>query len=90
MFEVASIVGAALSVRVLAALGPRGSYLAALAVFALGSAMCAAASSMPWMLGGRSVQGLGGGTLGALSYALIRVVFAPPLWPRAVALVSGM
>ncbi len=39
---------------------------------------------------GRSVQGLGGGLLAGLSYALIRIVFAPPLWSRAVALVSGM
>jgi MFS family permease len=90
LFEVASIVGAALSVRVLAALGSRGAYLAALVVFALGSAACAFATSMPWMLAGRSVQGLGGGTLGALSYALIRLAFAPALWPRAVALISGM
>ena len=90
LFVVASIVGAALSVRLLAALGPRGACLAALAVFAFGSAACASAMSMPWMLAGRSVQGLGGGMLAALSYALIRVVFAPPLWPRAVALVSGM
>jgi predicted MFS family arabinose efflux permease len=36
------------------------------------------------------VQGLGGGLLAALSYALIQLVFAPRLWPRAVALVSGM
>lgn len=90
LFVVASIVGAAVSVRLLAARGPRGACLAALALFALGSAACAAAPSMPWMLAGRSVQGLGGGMLAALSYALIRVVFAPPLWPRAVALVSGM
>jgi MFS family permease len=90
LFVVASIVGAALSVRLLAALGPRGAYLLALGLFALGSAACAAAGSMPWMLSGRSVQGLGGGALAALSYAVIRVVFAPPLWPRAVALVSGM
>jgi MFS family permease len=90
LFVVASIVGAALSVRLLSTSGPRAAYLAALFVFALGSAICAAAASMPWMLVGRSVQGLGGGTLAALSYAVIRVVFAPPLWPRAVALVSGM
>ncbi|GAB7542382.1 MFS transporter [Cupriavidus sp. 8B] len=90
LFVVASIVGAALSVRLLAALGPHGASIAALAVFALGSAGCALAASMPWMLASRGVQGLGGGTLAALSYALIRVVFAPPLWPRAVALVSGM
>ncbi|NUA32008.1 MFS transporter [Cupriavidus basilensis] len=90
LFVVASIVGAALSVRLLAALGPRGASIAALVVFALGSAGCALAPSMPWMLASRGVQGLGGGTLAALSYALIRVVFAPPLWPRAVAMVSGM
>jgi MFS family permease len=90
LFVVASIVGAALSVRLLAGAGARGACLAALAMFALGSAACAAAQSMPWMLAGRGVQGLGGGALAALSYALIRVVFAAPLWPRAVALVSGM
>lgn len=90
LFVVASIVGAALSVRLLAALGPRGACLAALLVFSVGSAGCAFATSMPWMLLGRSVQGLGGGALAALSYALIQVMFAPPLWPRAVALVSGM
>ncbi|WP_027014757.1 MFS transporter [Comamonas composti] len=90
LFVVASIIGAALSVRVLAALGPRGAYLLALALFVLGSAACASAPFMAWLLAGRSVQGLGGGMLAALSYALIRVVFAPRLWPRAVALVSGM
>lgn len=90
LFVVASIIGAALSVRLLARLGPRGACLAALAVFTLGSAACASAVSMPWMLAGRSVQGLGGGVLAALSYALIQVVFQPALWPRAVALVSGM
>ena len=90
LFVVASIVGAALSVWLLAVLGQRGACVAALTVFAVGSAGCALATSMPWMLAGRSVQGLGGGTLAALSYALIRVVFEPRLWPRAVALVSGM
>lgn len=90
LFVVASIIGAALSVRVLAGSGPRGACLAALALFSLGTMGCATALSMPWMLAARAVQGLGGGLLAALSYALIRVVFEPPLWPRAVALVSGM
>ncbi len=90
LFVVASIIGAAFSVRLLSSRGPRGACIAALAAFALGSALCASAVSMGWMLVGRSVQGLGGGTLAALSYALIRVVFEPALWLRAVALVSGM
>lgn len=90
LFVVGSILGATLSVRLLAVLGPRGACLAALAVFAAGSAGCALAPAMPWMLAGRAVQGLGGGLLAALSYGLIQLVFEQRLWPRAVALVSGM
>jgi MFS family permease len=90
LFVVGSILGATLSVRLLARLGPRGACLAALAVFTVGSIACALAPAMAWLLAGRTVQGLGGGLLGALSYALIQLVFAPRLWPRAVALVSGM
>ncbi|WP_431108810.1 MFS transporter [Variovorax paradoxus] len=90
LFVVGSIVGATLSVRLLAALGPRGACLVALAAFTAGSIGCALAPAMPWLLAGRTVQGVGGGLLAALSYGLIRLVFAPRLWPRAVALVSGM
>lgn len=90
LFVVGSILGATLSVRLLARLGPRGACLSALAVFSAGSVGCALAPAMPWMLAGRMVQGLGGGLLAALSYGLIQLVFAQRLWPRAVALVSGM
>jgi MFS family permease len=90
LFVVASILGSVLSVRLLAVLGARAAYFSALAVFALGTVVCASAPSMPWMLAGRTLQGLGGGILLALSYALIRVVFEERLWPRAMGLVSGM
>lgn len=90
LFVVTSIVGSALSARLIEALGPRAAYLLAVLVFTVGSAACALAPSMPWLLAGRSVQGLGGGILFALSYALIRLVFEPALWSRAMALVSGM
>lgn len=90
LFVVASILGSATSARLLGAAGPRGAYVAAAALFALGTLTCAAAPSMPVLLGGRIVQGLGGGFLFALSYAMIRLVFAEGLWPRAMALVSGM
>jgi MFS family permease len=90
LFVVASILGSVLSVRLLAVLGARVAYFSALAVFALGTVVCASAPSMPWMLAGRTLQGLGGGILLALSYALIRIVFDERLWPRAMGLVSGM
>ncbi|WP_233526682.1 MULTISPECIES: MFS transporter [unclassified Herbaspirillum] len=90
LFVVASIVGSALTSKLLDKLGPRRAYLLGLAVFTLGSVLCATALSMPWMLAGRSVQGLGGGLLAALGYALIPVLFEQRLWSRAVALESGM
>lgn len=45
---------------------------------------------MAVMLAGRTVQGLGGGLLFALSYSMIRLVFEERLWSRAMALLSGM
>jgi MFS family permease len=90
LFVVASILGSALAAGLLRRAGPRGAYAAAAAIFALGTLACALAPAMAAMLAGRAVQGLGGGLLFALSYAMIRLVFAEALWPRAMALVSGM
>ncbi|WP_067340266.1 MFS transporter [Stappia indica] len=90
LFVIASILGAALSSPVLAQTGPRGGYIVAAAVFIVGTLACAAAGSMPAMLAGRFVQGLGGGILLALAYAMVRRVYPEPLWPRALALLSSM
>ena len=90
LFVVASIIAAGLASRLVEWLGYRSASLLALLVFSIGSAGCALAPHMVWLLLARTIQGLGGGVLVALSYAMIRVVFAPPLWSRAMALMSGM
>lgn len=90
LFVVASIIAAGLASRLVEWIGYRPACLLALLVFSLGSAGCALAPHMVWLLLARTVQGFGGGVLVALSYAMIRVVFAPPLWSRAMALMSGM
>lgn len=90
LFVAASIFGSAVTPRVLAGLGPRRALLWAIAIFALGSACCAVAPSMPWMLAGRSVQGLGGGLMLGLSYSCVRLLFEERLWSRAMVLVSSM
>ena len=90
LFVVASILGSALSYRLIDRMGPRRAYLGALALFCLGSLICATAPAMWWLLAGRTVQGLAGGVLLALSYALIRMVYESRLWPRALAFVSAM
>ena len=90
LFVVASILGSALSPKLLEVTGPKGSYGLAAFIFAVGAVICAAAPSMSILLFGRFVQGIGGGFLFALAYAMIRIVFEEPLWPRAMALVSAM
>lgn len=90
IFVVASILGATLSSRLLARAGPRGAYAFGACVFAVGCVVCALAPAMAAMLAGRGVQGLGGGLLLALAYALVRRVYAEPLWPRALALLSSI
>ena len=90
LFVVASILGSALSPKGMDAFGPRHAFLLAIAVFAVGTTICAATPSMGWMLFGRTGQGLGGGLLLGLSYSLTRVVFEERLWSRAMALISSM
>lgn len=90
LFVVASILGSALTAKLLNSSGPRGAYLIATLIFAVGTLICALAVNMPVMLVGRSVQGLGGGFLFALAYALTRVVLPERLWGRAIGLVSAM
>lgn len=88
LYVVASLLGGSNAARLLRHVGARNAYRWALAVFALGCAICALAPSMGVLLAGRFVQGLGAGTLSALSFAMIRTLFAAPLWPRAIAIVS--
>lgn len=90
LFVVASILGAALTAKLLKSAGPRGAYLIATILFAAGTLICSLAINMPVMLIGRSVQGLGGGFLYALAYGLTRIVLPEQLWGRAIGLISAM
>ncbi|MDR3431392.1 MAG: MFS transporter [Rouxiella aceris] len=90
LFVVSAIMGSALSARLLSKCGPRRAYLTATAIFMLGAAICTLAPTMPVLLLGRAVQGLGGGFLFAMSYAMVNLVFSEALWPRAMALISAM
>lgn len=90
LFVVASILGSALSARLLSHHGARSAYLVASLFFIVGAMLCALAPSMPVMLIGRTVQGFGGGLIFALSYAMVSLVFEQRLWPRAMALISAM
>ncbi|MGN7805201.1 MFS transporter [Ensifer sp. 22521] len=89
VFVAASILGAALSARLLGAVGAGGAYAIGALVFGLGTLFCATAPSMAMLLAGRAIQGFGGGLLYALAYGVIRQVFRPELWTRAIGLISA-
>jgi len=90
LFVIASILGSAFTPSLLGAQGPRVGYVVAAAIFTAGALTCAFAPSMPVLLAGRAVQGLGGGLFYALAYAVTRMVFPEPLWPKALGLISAI
>ena len=90
VYLVASVVSATTVGPVLTRFGPRLSYLGALLFFAGGTAVCAAAPSMMVLLAGRLAQGLAGGVLAGLGYAVISAALPERLWTRATAVVSAM
>jgi MFS family permease len=89
LYVLASLLGGALCARLLARTGARGAYRFALSLFALGTLLCALAPSMLVLLVGRLIQGLGAGTLSALSFSMVRTLFHEALWSRALSLTSA-
>lgn len=89
VFVAASILGAALSARLLGAVGAGRAYAIGALVFGIGTLFCASAPAMMVLLAGRAIQGFGGGLLYALAYGVIRQVFRPELWTRAIGLISA-
>jgi MFS family permease len=66
------------------------AYAAGLAVFAAGSIVTALAPSLPWLVAGRVLQGLGGGALVPLSLALAADLYPAGSRGLAVGLVSAV
>jgi len=88
LYVVASLLGGANCAQLLRRVGVRNAYRLALPAFAAGSVACALAPAMPVLLAGRFVQGLGAGTLSALSFTIVRTLFPERLWPHALSIVS--
>ncbi|MFJ7152083.1 MDR family MFS transporter [Streptomyces sp. NPDC100445] len=57
--------------------GRKPMYLASIAVFLAGSALCGAARSMPELIAFRALQGVGAGGVGAGAFALIATLVPP-------------
>ncbi|WP_433215441.1 MFS transporter [Microtetraspora malaysiensis] len=90
VFLIASVISSMLVSRILASRGAVGAYLTGFGAFTLGTVICAASPVMELLLAGRAIQGLGGGLLAGLGFAVMRSALPPHLWTRGAALVSAM
>ena len=90
LYLVGSVVSATLVSPMLLRVGARSSYLTGLAVFGLASLVCGIAPTMAILIAGRALQGVAGGLLAGLGYAVINAALPRSLWTRASALVSAM
>ena len=68
--------------------GRRRFFVIGLAVFTVGSALCAAAWSVEWLIGFRVIQGIGAGILAPLGFAITVLVFPPHERGRGLALIA--
>ncbi len=90
LYLVGSVVAATTVNPILRRFGARSSFLLGLAVFGVASVACAVAPTMEVLIAGRTLQGVAGGTLAGLGYALINAALPRSLWTRGSALVSAM
>lgn len=70
--------------------GTAVAYVIAFGTFAVGAAASALAPDMGWLVASRAVQGLGGGLLVGLGYAVIRMALPRRHWARGMSAVSAM
>jgi MFS family permease len=90
LYLVGSVVTATLVSPMLLRVGARSSYLMGLAVFGVASLVCGIAPNMEILIAGRALQGVAGGLLAGLGYAVINAALPRSLWTRSAALVSAM
>jgi MFS family permease len=69
--------------------GPAAPLYASVALFALGLLIAGTAATMPQLVAGRLVQGLGGGALTVALYVLVARIYPPQLHPRIFAAFSA-
>lgn len=71
-------------------LGRKRVFVAAIALFLLGSVLCGAAPSMNWLIAFRALQGVGGGMIAGTAFAVIADLFTPVERGRYTGVLSGV
>ncbi|MCW2602576.1 MAG: putative arabinose efflux permease, family [Pseudonocardiales bacterium] len=81
----ATVVGMVAAGRIGAVRGARGPLAAGLAIFAVGLLVAGVAGSMPELIAGRAIQGLGAGLLLTSAYLVIGTLYPEHLRPKMLA-----
>ncbi|HYN50540.1 MAG TPA: DHA2 family efflux MFS transporter permease subunit [Thermoleophilaceae bacterium] len=68
--------------------GRKRFFMIGMVVFTIGSALCAIAWSVEWLIGFRVIQGIGAGILAPLGFAMTVLVFPPHQRGRGLALIA--
>jgi MFS family permease len=87
-FTLSSVVGIVAAGRAADRRGPAVPFIAGLVLFGAGLAIAGLARSMPMLVAGRALQGLGAGVVPAVAYAAIGVSLPEELRPRMIAVIS--
>jgi len=87
-YQLALVMGILPSAALGESLGHRRIYVAGVVLFMTASILCATAPSLPWLITGRFLQGLGAAPLMALGTALLRFTYPPYLIGRAIGSIS--
>ena len=88
-YTIGSIVGAAGVGPVWAAFGRRRGYALSAGLLLIGSASCALAPDMAWLIASRSVQGVAGGLVVGGGMSLVGALFPDALRRRILAMYQG-
>lgn len=90
LYEIGSIVAGAASALLTLRYGLRLPMSLAAALFGVGCLLSAISSTMPLVLSGRALQGLGGGGLIGMGFVAVGVLFPARYMARALAAVSAL
>lgn len=88
LYELGSIVAGACGALLVMRKGVRVPMMLAAVLFAAGCLVSAAAPTMPLLLFGRLLQGVGGGGLTALAFIAVATLFPARLTPRVFGIIS--
>ncbi|MBX3566581.1 MAG: MFS transporter [Rhizobiaceae bacterium] len=90
IYELGAIVAGAAAGRLVSYVSLRTNMMSAALLYAAGAAICASAPTMPAFLGGRLVEGLGGGALVSLAFVSVERLFPPRIWPQLFGIMSAV